>query len=596
MTSQLFSKKFFNQYYSISLISGWTILIAISGIWNTYQITRDTIDKARIEARTVYQHNLAYRKWSTMHGGIYTKINQKNKDNPHFLLPMNRNEGQFAFAVVDPFQMTKQAYEVLHKQSPSLATISHTVSLDFRDSIDPYDKPDSWEKESLRILENGKVDELSVVMDINKEKYLRLLKPYVIERECLNCHVQGTYKVGAIRAGMSVAVPMEPYYAIEINSKKTVILTHLLIWFLGFLTISRFSLAFRQYRQTILENEEKFRIVSEFAYNFEYWIKPDNQLAFISPSCERLTGYTREEFEKDPKLLIDIIHPDDLSSYRKHVTTINAPCHKGSDYRIITKGGETRWFSHTCSPIHINGVFLGRRSSSVDITEHKALEDELQKAKRLEYLGKFAGGIAHDFNNVLGSINTFTHLIAEEAKASDSAILDYVKYIKIATKLGKNMTSNLLSFGKRQAITPQVTTLNTIIRNISDILKTLVDEEIYYTFKLDEQDFDINADPHQIEQILINLSTNARDAMALALKGGAITISSKAVTIEQPQLSLMGEIPAGDYMVLSVSDTGHGILPENIAKICEPFFTTKDASKGTGLGMSIISNISLLLL
>jgi len=589
MIFNLILKNVFFRHYTTALILAWSSLIAISGSWNIYQINRDTIDKARIEARTIYQHNLAYRKWSTMHGGIYTKITQNNKSNPHFIFPLNDTQGSLGFAVVDPYQMTKQTYDLLQQQSPSLATFSRTVSLDYRDSMDPYDKPDPWERKGLLTMQKGGIDELSEIITINKAKYLRLLKPYVIEQGCLNCHVQGTYKVGAIRAGMSVAVPMEPYYHIEANSKKTVYLTHLLIWFLGCFTIIRFTSAFKKYKRTITESEEKFRIVSEFAHNFEYWVKPDNTLAFISPSCQRLTGYSREEFIERPKLLLEIIHPEDMELFKEHISDIEAPAHEGLEFRVITKKGDIRWFSHTCSPIRMNGTFLGRRSSSVDITAHKALEEELHMAKRLEYLGKFAGGIAHDFNNVLGSINTFTHLISEEIKGSNETVQDYVKYIKIAAKLGKNMTSNLLSFGKRQVITPEDTTINTIISNISDILKSLVNEDINYTIELGEPDLPVHADPHQIEQILINLCTNARDAMAK--QGGTITIKTYEEDMAAPKSGAMGNIPANHYMVISVSDTGHGIAPDHIAKICEPFFTTKKASKGTGLGMSIILNI-----
>jgi PAS domain S-box-containing protein len=588
MIFKLLFKKMFVDNSTVSLITVWSLLIAMSVSWNIYQNSKDTISKARIEARTIYQHNLAYRKWSTMHGGIYTRITNNNKSNPHFMLPMGSDAGAMAFSMIDPSQMTKQAYDVLHKQSPTPATINRTVSLDYQASMDPYDEPDTWERQGLTELHSEKVTEYSAVMNINNAVYLRLLKPYVIDKGCLKCHGSG-YKVGEVRAGMSVAVPMRPYYDIESDTKKTIFLTHILLWLLGCFAISRFTAAFKQYRKTISENEEKFRIVSEFAYNFEYWIKADNSLAFISPSCERLTGYTREEFSANPKLLLDIIHQEDLESYRHHVAKINAPSCDGKEYRIITKNGEIRWFSHTCSPIHINGSFLGRRSSCVDITDHKELQDELQKAKQLEYLGQFAGGIAHDFNNVLGSINTFSHLISEEVKDSNKIALDYVKYIKIAAKLGKNMTSNLLSFGKRQVITPKKTTLNAIILNISDILRTLVDEEIGYDFNLDEQNLAVFADPHQIEQILINLCTNARDAMRQS--GGKITITTKAAELPAPLKGVTTEVPAGQYMTMSVSDSGHGIDPEHLSKICEPFFTTKDASKGTGLGMSIILNI-----
>jgi signal transduction histidine kinase/CheY-like chemotaxis protein len=289
----------------------------------------------------------------------------------------------------------------------------------------------------------------------------------------------------------------------------------------------------------------------------------------------------------NPKLLLDIIHPDDKEMYRRHLHKIDDPEHNGTDFRIITRDGQVRWFTHTCSPIYINDQFLGRRGSSIDITEHKKLEERLSHTQRLEYLGRFAGGIAHDFNNVLASINTFSHLLAEESRGNKTAS-DYIKYINIATKLGKNLTANLLSFGKRQNIALHTTSLNNIISGIADILRSLVDEEISLQIKLTGDDLPIAADKHQLEQVLINLCTNARDAMP---GGGTIKIVSQAVEVASPINGNIDDIPAGCYMRLSVADNGGGINPADLSRICEPFFTTKDPAKGTGLGLAIIHDI-----
>ncbi len=579
---------FLAKYYQTSLLVSWTLLITASGSWNLFQNHQDTIAKAKIEANTIFDHNIAYRKWSTMHGGIYTRLSNKDKNNPHFLFQINGSKkNEIGFAIIDPFQVTKQAYEVLHKQSSNLSAFSHTVSLDYASTIDPYDKPDAWEANVLKKFRTGEITEATTIATINSAPYLKLLKPYIIDQGCLNCHEGKEFKIGAVHGGMSVSIPMQPYYETATISKNTTLLTHVLLWLLGCFAIIKFSAAFQKYQETILENEEKFRIVSEFAYNFEYWITEHNQLAFISPSCERLTGYSRDMFMKNPKLLLEIVHPNDTELYRGHLSKIDDPEHNGTDFRIIKKDGEVRWFTHTCSPIYINGQFLGRRGSSIDITEHKRLEERLNRTRRLEDLGQFAGGIAHDFNNVLASIGTFSHLLQEELAGNKTAA-DYIKYIHIASKLGKNLTSNLLSFGKKQIVTLSETSLNDIITNISDILRSLVNEDIKMTIDLADNEQLIAADKHQIEQILINLCTNARDAMPT---GGNINISARPVELKDPIQGCIDKVPAGHFMVLSISDTGQGISPENISKICEPFFTTKGPSKGTGLGLSIIHTI-----
>lgn len=580
-------RKFLASNYLISLLVLWSTLISASVSSNLYQNQQDTIAKAKIEARTIFRHNIAYRKWSTMHGGIYTKITEKNKDNPHYLYELEGPKKEVSFAIIDPAQVTRQAYEVLHNQAPNLAAISRTVSLDYQNTADPYDEPDAWEALSLQDLEAGKIEEASTVTTINNAPYLRLLTPYIIDRGCIKCHSHD-FTIGNVRGGMSVAVPMLPYYETAVQSERTTIITHLLLWLLGCVAIVKFSNAFKRYRTTIIESEKKFRIVSEFAYNFEYWLGQDNTLVFISPSCQDLTGYSREEFITNPKLLETMIHPDDQSAFLSQIHTNSSHSFTSAPARIIKKDGEIRWFTHTVTPIYVDGEYLGRRGSSIDVTEQKKLEERLLHSKQLECMGQFAGGIAHDFNNVLGSINTFAHLLNEEIKDTNSTATDYIKYIKIASKLGKNLTSNLLSFGKKQIIESQKTSLKKIIFNISDILKSLVDESFIYSFDLTDDDYEIAADPHQLEQILINLCTNARDAMP---NGGAITITTKYLALDHEITGNLELIPADNYMVLTVSDNGHGIKPENIKKICEPFFTTKSSAKGTGLGLSIIFNI-----
>lgn len=587
MSASTALRNFLASNYLISLLVLWSTLISASVASNLYQNQQDTIAKAKIEARTIFRHNIAYRKWSTMHGGIYTKISEKNKDNPHYLYNIDGSQKEVAFAIIDPSQVTKQAYEVLHNQAPNLAAISRTVSLDYKNTADPYDEPDQWEAASLHTLEAGGADETSTVTTINNATYLRLLTPYIVDRGCIKCHGQD-FTIGNVRGGMSVAVPMQPYYETAVQSERTTIVTHLLLWLLGCIAIAKFSNAFKKYRATIIDSEKKFRIVSEFAYNFEYWLGQDNSLVFISPSCLSLTGYSREEFISDPHLLETMIHPDDRSAYLAQINAENAREVTSTPSRIIKKDGEVRWFTHTVTSIYVDGEYLGRRGSSIDVTEQKKLEERLLHSKQLECLGQFAGGIAHDFNNVLGSINTFAHLLHEDVKDSNKTALDYIKYIKIATKLGKNLTSNLLSFGKNQIVETQKTSLKKIIAHLSDILKSLVDESFTYVFNLTADDCEIAADPHQLEQILINLCTNARDAMQ---DGGIITITTQSLTLDRDLAGNLETIPADHYMVLSVSDNGHGIKQENIKKICEPFFTTKSSSKGTGLGLSIIFNI-----
>ena len=585
-------QKLFEDYwvknYSFNLLTGLTILFVTSVAWNLYQNHKDTIEKAKIEARAIFQHNLAYRRWNAMHGGVYVEISEKNQPNPYLELP-NRDIVSVSgvkYTTINPFQMTYQAYELLRKQSPVLAPINRTVSLH---PLNPANGPDDWETDALLKFEDG-VSEIYEITEINNAPYMRLLTPYITEKGCLKCHGYQGYEAGDIRGGMSVAVPMQPYYDAAFSTKMIIIVSHLLLWMLGAGTIILFSNGLRKYQSAMSKSEEKFRIVSEFAYNFECWTGADNEVKFISPSCERITGYTREEFINNPKLLQDIVHSDDREYFNRHIVRPDGKAMEDVEYRIVTKKGETRWISHNCSPIYVGGNFLGRRRSNRDITDKKRLEEQLMQSQKMECLGRFACGIAHDFNNTLSTITTFTHLLQGEMDPYNKEMADYVKYISMASKLGKNLTSNLLNFGHKQIAERKPVLMSDIVNNISDILKVLTTEDIDCDISIAINELPVFADVHQVEQVLINLCTNARDAMP---DGGKVVIKTCKVVFEKNRQGTLVDVPPGTYMQLLVADTGIGIPPENIKEICQPFFTTKQnsRSKGTGLGLSIIDNI-----
>jgi len=585
-------QKVFENYwvknYSFNLLFGLTLLFVTSVIWNLYQNHQETIARARIEAKTIFEHNLAYRRWNAMHGGVYAEITDEFPPNPYLNVPhrdLTTVEG-IKLTTINPFQMTAQAYELLHKQSPNLAALNRTVSLY---PLNPANEPDSWEREALLRFEEGE-GEVYEITKINNTPYMRLLTPYITEEGCLKCHGYQGYEVGDVRGGMSIAVPMEPYYASAVSTRAIIIVTHLLLWLLGAGTIIFFTRGVREYQGAIMDNEAKFRIVSEFAYNFESWTDENMNIRFISPSCKRITGYAPEEFFADPKLMLDIIHPEDREYFISHIQDPESPAQDDIEYRIVTKDGEVRWMSHNCLPIYVDGKFLGRRRSSRDITDKKRLEEQLMQSQKMECLGRFACGIAHDFNNTLSTITTFTHLLQEDLSNDEEGLQDYVKYISIASKIGKNLTSNLLSFGRKQISERKTVRLSHIIQGVAELLKVITTEDIICRIELTDDDSPVSADTHQIEQVLINLCTNARDAMP---DGGIVTISTREVILPEKRSARFGEIPANTYMVLSVTDTGVGIEPKIMADVCQPFFTTKNKSRsrGTGLGLSIVTNI-----
>lgn len=348
------------------------------------------------------------------------------------------------------------------------------------------------------------------------------------------------------------------------------------------------STALKDSYDKIKESEWKFRILSEFSQDWEYWIQEDRKIIYISPSCERMTGYSKEEFIENPGLLTSIVHPEEKKLYIKHLESFRNIQHDALEFRIITKNREVKWISHVCAPIYSDDKYLGRRVSNRDITEKRRLEEQLSQAQKMESLGHLAGGVAHDFNNLLTAIMGYSSLLKEACRDSDPKVSRYIQNVLHASEKAKDLTQSLLAFSRKQIISPRSVNLNQIIRNISELLRRLLGEDIELRIKYSDDGFPVFADSNMLEQVIINLVTNARDAMP---SGGILSLE---VSCEIPEKGLT-EQSVDDhcrYMTISVSDSGTGIDHSDLLHIFEPFFTTKEKGKGTGLGLALAYGIA----
>ncbi len=233
------------------------------------------------------------------------------------------------------------------------------------------------------------------------------------------------------------------------------------------------------------------------------------------------------------------------------------------------------------------GTVVGVVGITRDITNQRKLETQLQHLQKMDAIGQLAGGIAHDFNNILTAIIGYGHLLQLKT-ASDSPTKKYVDSIMFASQRAANLTENLLAFSRKQAFNPQPAELNDIISKIDSILSRLIREDIDLRREIHPSDLSVMVDVGQLEQVLINLVTNARDAMP---NGGTILIRTLPVHLENEFIEAFGFGTPGDYAAFSISDSGIGLDESTRERIFEPFFTTKDKGKGTGLGLSIVYGI-----
>lgn len=351
----------------------------------------------------------------------------------------------------------------------------------------------------------------------------------------------------------------------------------------------------KRQQQKVAASEWKFRTLSEFAYDWEYWITEKGEITFMSPSCERITGYTRDEFINNPAIRSRIVYPRDRDLWERHAADFKFPQHEEIEFRIVTKSGEIKWLSHVCAPIYENDVFLGRRISNRDITDRKVLEEQLMHSQRLESIGTLAGGIAHDFNNILTAITGYGHILKMKAKEDDPSKA-YIEQILASADRAANLTQSLLAFSRKQISSPEPVKLKGIIENVKRVLQRLIGENIELRTEISGEELTAMADSTQIEQVLVNLCTNARDAMP---EGGVLAIKMKRVSGDKMHKTIGTEAEGlspemlGDkgYAEISIIDTGTGMNEKTRERIFEPFFTTKEVGKGTGLGLSMVYGI-----
>jgi PAS domain S-box-containing protein len=298
--------------------------------------------------------------------------------------------------------------------------------------------------------------------------------------------------------------------------------------------------------------------------------------------AERIYGYTAEEAIGER--LHMLIPPERLDEFSQTLTAVKRG-ESLADYETVRLRKDQRKISVslTESPIRAGGDRItGLSSIARDITERKRLEQELLQSQKMEAVGRLAGGIAHDFNNILTAILGYSDLVISQI-TERQWMFKHLAEIRKAAEFAASLTHQLLAFSRRQPLFLRVFHINDTVRNMEKMLQRVIGEHIKIVTIDDAEIGRVKADPTQIEQVLLNLCVNARDAMD---KGGTIEIHTEDVTCGLDDPELIADMPAGEYVKLSVSDTGVGIAPEVVKHIFEPFFTTKDKEQGTGLGLA----------
>ncbi len=337
------------------------------------------------------------------------------------------------------------------------------------------------------------------------------------------------------------------------------------------------------------ESEERFREMAENLDEVLWMSDPrTSRILYVSPAYEKIWGRTCQSLYERPLSFVEGIHPDDRAGMRAALERQGAYGSFQQEYRVVRPDGSVRWIWDRSFPVRNKAGELVRVVGiAQDISERKGLEEQLRQAQKMEAVGQLAGGVAHDFNNLLTIITGHSQLLLQDFDSS-SPVRSKIELIRATADRAAALTRQLLAFSRKQILEPAVLDLTAVVTGLTSMLQRVIGEDVEFAIVPGMGAGRILADQGQLEQVLMNLVVNARDAMP---HGGRLTIQTARVEIDRAFTARHPEVVPGVYAMLAVSDTGSGMNPEVQARIFEPFFTTKEVGKGSGLGLSTVYGI-----
>ncbi len=342
-------------------------------------------------------------------------------------------------------------------------------------------------------------------------------------------------------------------------------------------------------REELVQSQARFRALIDRSTDIILVLDAGGRYRFWSPSATEVLGWTAEE--RLGKVALEFLHPDDRSRVTEVFEGLVASAGGSAQavrYQCQRKDGAWRQIEaqvrNCLDDPAVRGVIVNGR----DVTEQRSLEEQFQQAQKLESVGRLAGGIAHDFNNLLTVILGSAEALQEDVRGGSRPSPEDVGAIREAGERARDLTRQLLAFARKQVIALVPLDLNALVRGAEKLLRRVLGEDVELAAALAPDLWAVRCDPGQIEQVVLNLAVNARDAMA---SGGRLLIETANVEVDERLTAAHPGMRAGPHVRLSLRDTGHGMSPEVKAHLFEPFFTTKAPGQGTGLGLATVYGI-----
>lgn len=348
--------------------------------------------------------------------------------------------------------------------------------------------------------------------------------------------------------------------------------------------------------KALKESEERYRAVAETAIAGIGIADSEERLTFVNPAFARMLGYSQDELLG--MNLSQLANQNEFTRYQD--LTVQRKKGKVNTYEttLTHKDGREVYFLVSASPLmEDNNVFIGTLAVIVDITDRRQaeeekvhLEEQLRQIQKMEAIGQLAGGIAHDFNNMLGAISGYADMIKRKFAQDNPKLEKYVTQIFNAAQRAADLTIKLLTFAHKGKFEITVVNIHKTIQDVIYLLEHTIDKDITIMQQLNAKPSSVTGDSTQLENAILNLAVNARDAMP---KGGTLTFTTGIIDLDEKYIKDHPyEIKQGTYLMLSVTDNGIGMDENTRQKIFEPFFTTKDVGKGTGLGLATVYGIA----
>ncbi|MFO0649234.1 MAG: PAS domain S-box protein [Polyangiales bacterium] len=326
------------------------------------------------------------------------------------------------------------------------------------------------------------------------------------------------------------------------------------------------------------EVNERYRGLVDNLEHVVFSTDLDGRMTFVNRAVERF-GYKPEDVIGRPRDAF--VHPDDVARLRALYAMPERP-HGMVEYRMLDAAGKVRIVRSATRPLVVDGQVVGATGVLEDLTAQRETEEQLRVAQRMEAVGRLAGGVAHDFNNLLTVILSYTDFVM--AELGSDALRNDLAEVERAARRAEALTRQLLAFSRRQVLRPEAVSLAFLVDGVSKMLRRLIGEDIDLCVSTCDDLYDVLADRGQMEQVIVNLVINARDAMP---DGGRVEVKTSNVDLDCARAGAL-QIAAGPYVELAITDTGHGMDAATRARVFEPFFSTKPVGKGTGLGLAMV--------